>query len=70
MDSEDFRVKKDNTWLFGAKTLIGVNQNNGLKHMVEVTGAGKRDVTMVPELLREEGKIVYGEGVHLGLDMK
>ena len=46
-DPDAHQVKKGNTWHFGYKAHIGVDQDSGLVHSVEVTSANTHDVTMV-----------------------
>ena len=67
-DPEAHQVKKGNTWHFGYKAHIGVDQDSGLAHTVEVTGANTHDVTMVPKLLTGEEKTVYGDSGYLGAE--
>ena len=59
-----------NTWHFGYKAHIGVDQDSGLVHSVEVTGANTHDVTMVPKLLTGEGNTVYGDSGYLGAEKR
>ena len=69
-DPEAHQVKKGNTWHFGYKAHIGVDQDSGLAHTVEVTGANTHDVTMVPKLLTGEEKTVYGDSGYLGAEKR
>ena len=63
-------MKKGNTWHFGYKAHIGVDQDSGLVHSVEVTGANTHDVTMVSKLLTGEENIVYGDSGYLGAEKR
>ena len=63
-------MKKGNTWHFGYKAHIGVDQDSGLVHSVEVTGANTHDVTMVPKLLTGEENTVYGDSGDLGAEKR
>ena len=63
-------MKKGNTWHFGYKAHIGVDQDSGLVHSVEVTGANTHDVTMVPKLLTGEENTVYGDSGYLGAEKR
>ena len=65
-DPEACQVKKGNTWHFGYKAHIGVDQKTGLVHHVEVTSANVHDVTVVPRLLSGEEAEVYGDSGYLG----
>ena len=69
-DPDAHQVKKGNTWHFGYKAHIGVDQDSGLVHSVEVTGANTHDVTMVPKLLTGEGNAVYGDSGYLGAEKR
>ena len=63
-------MKKGNTWHFGYKAHIGVDQDSGLVHSVEVTSANTHDVTMVPKLLTGEETTVYGDSGYLGAEKR
>ena len=63
-------MKKGNTWHFGYKAHIGVDQDSGLVHSVEVTGANTHDVTMVPKLLTGEENTVYGDSGYIGAEKR
>ena len=69
-DPDAHQVKKGNTWHFGYKAHIGVDQDSGLVHSVEVTGANTHDVTMVSKLLTGEENIVYGDSGYLGAEKR
>ena len=69
-DPDAHQVKKGNTWHFGYKAHIGVDQDSGLVHSVEVTGANTHDVTMVPKLLTGEENTVYGDSGYLGAEKR
>ena len=69
-DPDAHQVKKGNTWHFGYKAHIGVDQHSGLVHSVEVTGANTHDVTMVPKLLTGEENTVYGDSGYLGAEKR
>ena len=65
-DPEAHSVKKGNTWHFGYKAHIGVDQDTGLVHHLEVTSANIHDVTVVSRLLTGEEAVVYGDSGYLG----
>ena len=69
-DHDAHQVKKGNTWHFGYKAHIGVDQDSGLVHSVEVTGANTHDVTMVSKLLTGEENAVYGDSGYLGAEKR
>ena len=57
-DPEMHQVKKGNQWYFGERLHAGVDAGTGYIHSVEVTAAnvGERDV--VPQLIREDDRVV------------
>ena len=65
-DPDACQTKKGNTWHFGYKAHIGVDQDTGLVHHLEVTAANVHDVTVTPKLLTGEEKNVYGDSGYLG----
>lgn len=69
-DPDAHQVKKGNTWHFGYKAHIGVDQDSGLVHSMEVTGANTHDVTMVPKLLTGEENTVYGDSGYIGAEKR
>ena len=69
-DPDAHQVKKGNTWHFGYKAHIGVDQDSGLVHSIEVTSANTHDVTMVPKLLTGEETTVYGDSGYLGAEKR
>lgn len=69
-DPDAHQMKKGNTWHFGYKAHIEVDQDSGLVHSIEVTGANTHDVTMVPKLLTGEENTVYGDSGYLGAEKR
>ena len=69
-DPDAHSAKKGNTWHFGYKAHVGVDQNTGLVHHVEVTSANIHDVTMVSQLLTGEETTVYGDSGYLGAEKR
>ena len=53
-------TKKGNKWHFGMKVHVGTNVRSGLIHTVEVTTAKRHDITGLPNLVREDGLVVFG----------
>lgn len=54
-------TRKGNKWYFGMKVHVGVDAKSGLVHTVEVTTAKDHDVTVLPNLVREDDKAVFGD---------
>jgi IS5 family transposase len=69
-DPEAHQTKKGNTWHFGYKAHIGVDQKSGLVHHVEVTSANVHDVTVVSKLLSGEEESVHGDSGYLGAEKR
>ena len=69
-DPEMHSVKKGGQWYFGERLHIGVDAGSGYIHDVEVTAAniGERDV--VPNLVREDDEVVYGDAGYCGMEKR
>lgn len=65
-DPEARSGKKGNTWHFGYKAHIGVDEESGLVHTVKATSANEHDVTVMSELLHGEEERVYGDSGYIG----
>lgn len=65
-DPEAHSAKKGNTWHFGYKAHIGVDEENGLVHTVKATPANEHDVTVMSELLHGEEERAYGDSGYIG----
>lgn len=69
-DPDACQTKKGSTWHFGYKAHIGVDQDTGLVHHLEVTSANVHDVTVTPKLLTGEERAVYGDSGYLGAEKR
>ena len=67
-DPEMHSVKKGNQWYFGERLHIGTDAGSGYIHSVEVTAANASEREVVPELLREDDEVGYGDGGYIGLE--
>lgn len=65
-DPEAHSAKKGNTWHFGYKAHIGVDEENGLIHTVKTTAANEHDVTVMNELLHGEEDRAFGDSGYIG----
>lgn len=65
-DPEAHSAKKGNTWHFGYKGHIGVDEENGLIHTVKTTAANEHDVTVMNELLHGEEERAFGDSGYIG----
>ena len=60
-ESQMSSTKKGNCWYFGMKIHVGMDAITGLSHKVEVTTAKEHDITILPELVRKEDRMVFGD---------
>jgi IS5 family transposase len=65
-DPDACQTKKGNTWHFGYKAHIGVDQDTGLVQHLEVTAANVHDLTVTSRLLTGNEKMVCGDFGYLG----
>ncbi|WP_236102214.1 IS5 family transposase, partial [Methylotetracoccus oryzae] len=60
-DPEMHQTKKGNQWYFGMKVHVGADVHSGVAHTVSVTPANAADISQLPNLLREDDRIVIGD---------
>jgi len=60
-DPEMHQAKKGNQWYFGMKIHIGADVDSGAVHSVSVTAANRADITELPDLLRPDDQVVFGD---------
>jgi IS5 family transposase len=60
-DPEMHQTKKGNQWYFGMKIHIGADVDSGAAHSVSVTAANRADISELPNLLRENDQVVFGD---------
>jgi len=60
-DPEMHQTKKGNQWYFGMKIHIGADVDSGAAHSVSVTAANQADISELPNLLRENDQVVFGD---------
>src|SRR6202011_3608002 len=60
-DPEMHQTKKGNQWYFGMKIHIGADVDSGAAHSVSVTAANRTDISELPNLLRENDQVVFGD---------
>ena len=68
-DPAEHSAKKDNTWHFGYKAHIGVDNESGQVHTGKMTAANVQDVTVTSDILTGE-EAVYGDNGYLGEDKR
>ena len=66
-DPEMHQVKKGNQWYFGERLHTGVDAGTGYIHSMEVTAAHVSERDMVPQLIRADDEVVYGDAGYTGL---
>jgi len=69
-DPEMHQTKKGNTWHFGMKCHVGVDAGSGYVHSLETTPANAHDITVVPNLIREDDRVVYGDAGYWGVEKR
>jgi IS5 family transposase len=55
------QTRKGKQYYFGFKIHVGADVNSGLAHTVSVTPAHVPDVKVLPDLLREDDRAVFGD---------
>ena len=66
-DPQMHSVKKGNQWYFGERLHVGVDAGTGYIHSLEVTAANIGERNIVPQLIREDDYVVYGDAGYTGL---
>jgi len=69
-DPEMHSVKKGNEWHFGERFHTGVDAGTGYIHSVEVTAANVDERAVVPDLIREDDEVVYGDAGYCGIEKR
>ena len=60
-DPEMHSTRKNNQYFFGMKVHIGTDVNSNTIHSATVTAANVADITELPNLLREEDKVIFAD---------
>jgi IS5 family transposase len=60
-DPDMHQTKKGNQWYFGMKIHVGADVDSGAVHSVTVTAANTADVSELPNLLRAEDQVIFGD---------
>lgn len=60
-DPEMRSTRKNNQYYFGLKVHIGTDVNTNVIHSVTVTSANKADIGELPNLLREDDKVIFAD---------
>jgi transposase, IS5 family len=60
-DPEMHQTKKGNQWYFGMKIHVGADVDSGAVHSVTVTAANQADIAELPNLLRADDAVVFGD---------
>lgn len=69
-DPEMHQVKKGNQWYFGARLHVGVDAGTGYIHSAELTAANGSERDVVPQLVREDDEVVYGDAGYTGMSKR
>ena len=60
-DPEMHSTRKNNQYFFGMKVHIGTDVNSNQIHSVTVTPANTADIDELPNLLREDDLVIFGD---------
>ncbi|HEU0198207.1 MAG TPA: IS5 family transposase [Nevskiaceae bacterium] len=60
-DPDMHQTRKGQQWYFGMKVHVGADVNRGTAHTVTVTAANRADISELPDLLREEDAVIFGD---------
>ena len=60
-DPEMHQTKKGKQWYFGMKVHVGADVDSGAVHSVAVTAANEADIDVLPQLLRAEDEVIFGD---------
>jgi IS5 family transposase len=69
-DPDMHQTKKGNQWYFGMKIHVGADVNSGAVHSVTVTPANTADIAELPNLLREDDQVIFGDAGYTSDDYK
>jgi len=69
-DPEMRQTKKGNEWRFGMKCHVGVDAGSGYAHSLATTAANVHDITVAPQLIREDDEVVYGDSGYIGIEKR
>jgi len=69
-DPEMHQTKKGNEWRFGMKCHVGVDAGSGYVHSMGTTAANVHDITVAPQLIREDDDVVYGDSGYIGIEKR
>ncbi len=60
-DPEMHQTRKGKQWYFGMKIHVGADVNSGTAHTVTVTAANEADISQLPDLLRADDEVIFGD---------
>src|SRR3569623_1463671 len=60
-DPQMNQTRKGKQWYFGMRMHIGADVESGAVHSVTVTAANEADINALPELLREQDAVIFGD---------
>lgn len=60
-DPEMHSTRKNRQWYFGMKIHVGADVNSGAAHRVTVTAANEADISELPNLLRADDTVIFGD---------
>lgn len=69
-DPDMHQTKKGNTWHFGLKAHIGVDQESGLVHTLVTTAANVSDISQTPALLHGQEEEAWLDAGYVGVEKR
>lgn len=69
-DPEAHSPKKGNTWHFGYKTHVEVNEMTELVQHIKTTAVNDHDITTVPDLMHGEEERLGGDSAYIGTEKR
>ena len=69
-DAQMLQTKKGQQWCFGMKAHIGVDAGTGYIHSVTATAANVHDLDEIPNLVRDDDRVVYADAGYQGVDKR
>ncbi len=69
-DPDMHSTRKNGQYYFGMKVHIGTDINSNVVHSATVTAANESDIGQLPQLLREDDKLIMGDAGYVNQDYK
>lgn len=60
-DPDMHQTRKGKQWYFGVKIHAGADVDSGAAHSITITSANRADISELPDLLRTEDEVIFGD---------